>query len=305
MDDLATALLEAGGVRAPRERAAQLRTLLESELVHGRAELALSRSGRARPVLVAFAAESGLTAVTPAPSALRADPQAADERTWLLVAAAVGALAEIAAGPLRAGDLDGSLVLAVDGAATDEDAELAALAFDEQVAVVDRLRAHGVALPGHVLAGAVGDLREPIGATHPLRVAEAVARLGGRPADPASNDEHEEAVLEMLGTEAGPAVARPHDDPEPARRVARRVLQRLDGMGKWGGYHTEFAHLARGFRGNDRALAEAVGESLIQAGLLIEKPSVGQRHVFLNSRRAGDIRRLIDEGDMPPDLRLP
>ena len=83
------------------------------------------------------------------------------------------------------------------------------------------------------------------------------------------------------------------------------MLQRLDGMGKWGGYHTEFAHLARGFRGNDRALAEAVGEALLEAGLLAEKPSVGQRHVFLNSRRAGDIRRLIDDGDVPSDLRLP
>jgi hypothetical protein len=306
MDDLASALLDAGGVHAPRERSAQLRSLLAGELVHGRAELSLARSGRERAVLVAFAAESGLLAVTPAPSALRADPQAAEERTWLLVAAAVGALVEVAAGPVRAGDLEGNLVLAVDAAtATDEDAELAALAFDEQVAVVDRLRARGVAVPSHVVAGGVGELREPIGATHPLRVAEAVARLGGRPADPASGDEHEEAILAMLAEEGGSAVARPHDDPDPARRVARRVLQRLDGMGKWGGYHTEFAHLARGFRGNDRALAEAVGKALLEAGLLVEKPSVGQRHVFLNSRRAGDIRRFIDEGAMPSDLRLP
>jgi len=305
MDDLASALADAGGVHAPRERAGQLRTLLAAELEHGRAELALARSGRSKPVLVAFAAAGGLLAVTPATAELRADRNAVDERSWLLVAAAVGALVE--AGPegsLRAGDLDGDLVLALEGPATDEDAELAALAFEEHVAPVDRLRARGIALPGHVVEGAVRDLREPIGSTHPLRVAEAVARLGGRPADPASSDEHEEAVLAMLAPE-GDAVARPHDDPDPARRVARRVLQRLDGMGKWGGYHTEFAHLARGFRGNDRALAEAVGEALLEAGLLSEKPSVGQRHVFLNSRRAGDIRRLIDEGVLPSDLRLP
>jgi hypothetical protein len=306
MDDLASALHDAGGAHAPRERAGQLRTLLAAELAHGRGELALARSGRARPVVVAFAADGGqLIAVTPAPAALRADPEVADERTWLLVAAAVGALAELAPGTLLAGDLGGSLVLAMPGAVSDEDAELAALGFEEQVAGVDRLRATALALPGHVVEGAVAELREPIGATHPLRVASAVARLGGRPADPASNDEHEEAVLGLLTGESGPAVVRPHDDPDPARRVARRVLQRLDGMGKWGGYHTEFAHLARGFRGNDRALAEAVGESLLQAGLLVEKPSVGQRHVFLNSRRAGDIRRLIDDGVVPSDLRLP
>src|SRR5918912_2259676 len=141
MDDLASALHDAGGVKAPKERSAQLRSLLADELVHGRAELSLARSGRERAVLVAFAADGALLAVTPAPSALRADPQAAEERTWLPVAAAVGARVEIAAGPLRAGDFDGNLVLAVDAAsATEEDAELAALAFEEQVGVVDRLR---------------------------------------------------------------------------------------------------------------------------------------------------------------------
>ena len=67
-------------------------------------------------------------------------------------------------------------------------------------------------------------------------------------------------------------------------------------MGKWGGYHTDFAHLARGFAGNERALAQAVGEALLAAGLLAEKPSVGQRHVFLNPRRAADIHRADRDG---------
>ena len=82
------------------------------------------------------------------------------------------------------------------------------------------------------------------------------------------------------------------EDPDAARRIARRILQRLDGMGKWGGYHTAFDHLARGFAGNDRALAFEVGEELVSAGLLSEKPSVGQRHVSLNPRKAGEIRNL-------------
>ena len=76
-------------------------------------------------------------------------------------------------------------------------------------------------------------------------------------------------------------------------------------MGKWGGYHTDFAHLARGFAGNDRQLAQAVGEALLAGGLLAEKPSVGQRHVFLNPRRAADIHRLIETGAVPPGLKLP
>jgi hypothetical protein len=76
-------------------------------------------------------------------------------------------------------------------------------------------------------------------------------------------------------------------------------------MGKWGGYHTAFDHLARGFAGNERGLANDVGEALLAAGLLASKPSVGQRHVFLNPRRAADIHGMIETGDLPPDLRLP
>ncbi len=177
------------------------------------------------------------------------------------------------------------------------------LAFDEQVAAVDRLRARALAVPAAVLDN-VGDLRAPIGAAHPLVVAHHVAALGGRPADPDSVAEHEDAVLAALEL-ASPGIARPHEDPDPARRVARRILQRLSGMGKWGGFHTEFAHLARGFAPSDRALAGAVGEALLDAGLLLEKPSVGQRHVFLNPRRAKDIYALIDDGTVPPGLTLP
>jgi len=295
MDDLATAILEGTSI-------ARLKALLDSELERGRRELGQKRSGYEQPVLVAVGPGDGvLRAVAPAAPALRADPDAVNERTWLLVAALVGALVEVAgAGTVRAGHLGGQLALAVPG--DPDDAELVPLAFETQVQGVDRLRASALAVPASVLTD-VDDLRDPIGAAHPLVVAAHVAALGGRPADPASMEEHEDAVLAALDATAG--VARPHDDPDPARRVARRILQRLDGMGKWGGYHTEFAHLARGFAGNERALAEAVGEALLTAGLLAEKPSVGQRHVFLNPRRAGDIRALIERGEEPADLKLP
>jgi len=295
MDDLATAILEETSI-------ARLKALLDSELERGRRELGQKRSGYEQPVLVAVGPGDGLLrAAAPAAPALRADPDAVNERTWLLVAALVGALVEVAgAGTVRAGHLGGQLALAVPG--DPDDAELVPLAFETQVQGVDRLRARALAVPASVLTD-VDDLRDPIGAAHPLVVAAHVAALGGRPADPASMEEHEDAVLAALDATAG--VARPHDDPDPARRVARRILQRLDGMGKWGGYHTEFAHLARGFAGNERALAEAVGEALLTAGLLAEKPSVGQRHVFLNPRRAGDIHALIERGEEPADLKLP
>jgi hypothetical protein len=306
MDELGTALEAAGGLAAGPESAARLRTLLADELRRGAAELGLARSGYDAPVTVAVApAAAALRAAVPVSAALRADPDVVVERGWLLAAALTGALVEVGGqGVVLAGALGEHLVLEVPG--DPADAELVPLAFEGQVAGVDRLRARAVAVPGFVLEDA-DDLRAPIGLAHPLLVAAAVAGLGGRPADPASLAEHEDAVIALLDAAAAAAgvVARPHDDPDPARRVARRILQRLNGMGKWGGYHTEFAHLARGFAGNDRKLAEAVGEALLEAGLLAEKPSVGQRHVFLNPRRAGDIHAMIERGEAPRDLHLP
>src|SRR4051794_2668905 len=307
MDELGGALEAAGGLAAGPESAARLRTLLAEELRRGAAELAQARSGYGAPVTVAVApASAGLRAAAPVTAALRADPEAVVERAWLLVAALTGALVEVGGrGGVLAGVLGGEhLVLEVPG--DPADAELVPLAFEGQVAGIDRLRARAIAVPAFVLEEA-DDLRAPIGIAHPLAVAAAVAGLGGRPADPASLAEHEDAVLALLdaAATADGGVARPHDDPDPARRVARRILQRLNGMGKWGGYHTDFKHLARGFAGNDRNLAEAVGEALLEAGLLAEKPSVGQRHVFLNPRRAGDIHAFIERGDLPGDLTLP
>ena len=310
MSLLATALEEAGGTAAPRERIGRLRALLLDELTRSGRELKLKRSGRDEPVTVVFeATPDALTAVVPVSRTLRADPQSVDEREWLLVAAAVGALVEIAQPPapraatdllLQAGALGEHLALRMPCAEL-EDAELTAVAFDEHVTGVDRLRARALALPPGVLVDA-GEWRPPI--TQSLRSAEVIARFGGRPADAGSVAEHEDAVLALLEAHDASA-ARPHDDPQPARRIARRILQRLNGMGKWGGYHTDFRHLSRGFAGNDRALADDVGEALLKAGLLSEKPSVGQRHVFLNSSRAADIHGLIERGVVPADLRLP
>ncbi|MGE5636201.1 MAG: hypothetical protein ACM3UV_04570 [Nocardioidaceae bacterium] len=278
------------------------------------AELRLPRTGYPDPIALAFAPlERAVAAACPAPPELRADPDAASERSGVLVAAAVGALVEaLHPGPperagdlrLRAGRSDGALALVYPAPAGEERdaAELARWELEERLKRIDRLRCDVHVVPGHALD--VEDLRAPIGAIHPLRVAEALARLGGMPADEDSLERHEDALLALLEPDGG-APARAHADPEPVRRVARRILQRLDGMGKWGGYHTAFDHLARGFAGNQRALAYEVGERLVEAGLLLEKPSVGQRHVLLNPRRRADIRALLEQGTLPPDLRLP
>lgn len=314
MTRLGSVLADAGGVRAPRERAAQIRAELLEALGEGARELELPRSGYETPVPVAIAAfGEALLAIAPVDPALRADPNAAGERAWTLVAVAVGALVEGAAAmapggahdlALRVGAWEGWLVLAYPVAAGDAlvAVELASESFAEGVADVDRLRAAAHPLPSAAL-GDVGELRHPIGELHPLRIAEVVARLGGRPAEAASLEQHEEAVLSVL--DPTPEVRRPHEEADPSLRVARRMLQRLMGMGKWGGYHTDIAHLPRGFAGHDRALAVAIGERLLAAGLLVEKTSVHQRHVRLNPRRAADIHALVERGDLPPGLELP
>jgi hypothetical protein len=323
--ELERVLADAGGAAAPREWAARLRELLRAELERGAREMGETRSGRERPVVLAVApaeadearaagggpagsgsasAAGAVLVALPLPPELRADAGAVGERGAELAAAAVEVLVEAAepGRPVAAADLalllgavDGHLALSYPAQDARWAAEYAREALDHAVAAIDRLRAKAHLLPGHAVV--VEDLRPPIGATHPLRVAEAVARLGGSPLDEQAVEALEPELLRLL--EPAGAATRAHDDPDPRRRVTRRILQRLDGMGKWGGYHTAFDHLARGFAGNERALAFEVGEELVADGLLTEKPSVGQRHVSLNPRRAGEIRRLIDEGLRP------
>ena len=238
------------------------------------------------------AAGKQVLAVLPVSPALRADPGAVAERAGALAAAAVEQLVVGASpGPpraaddlhLRLGEFDGMLALAYPAANPEEAAEYAheGLNAEFEERRIDRLRARAHLLPGHVL-GDVTDFRAPIGPTHPLRVAEAVTRLGGSPLDDETVEALEPRLVQLL--EPSGRVSRAHEDPDPVRRVARRILQRLDGMGKWGGYHTAFDHLARGFAGHERALAYDVGEALLAAGLLEQKPSVGQRHVYLSPK---------------------
>ena len=181
---------------------------------------------------------------------MRADPDVVSEREWLLAAAVVGTLVELAEpgglfGPddlrLRAGELPGGLLVLA----------FPATAFEPELRRPG-LRGAGPASTGcarraRVSARVIDDvaLRDPIGSRHPLRIAEAVARLGGHPARPSTTSRTPCSPCSALTARS----RRRTTAPIPSLRAARRILQRLDGMGKWGGYHTEFAHLARGFAG--------------------------------------------------------
>jgi hypothetical protein len=281
-------------------------------------ELAGLRPAQRTEAILEMLAEDARRLTSPRPTGLRCIGAATSEGVALVAPAPVvevarggraRKLAACVAGALTvadglgvpradAGELDleaaswhGFLALRVATADPSGVLELLPLSLDEQSAHLDRMEPVAIVVPPGSL-----DETEPIGADWLAR-AELVARLDGFSAasrlDPAVASALE-AYGSLLRTDSpAEAESAAHDDPSPERRVLRRILRRLDGMGKYGGYHTEFSHLARGFPGHERSLALDAGEALLRAGILAEKPSVGQRHVSLVAARTDDIKRLI------------
>jgi hypothetical protein len=289
---------------------AGLRPAQRSEAVRASLAADAQRIGSPRPTgLRCFAA------ATPEGICLTAPAHVADVsrtgRARRLAACVAGALAvAVGLGVPRAdaGELDleaaswrGFVALRVVASDPTGALELLPLSIDEQAGHLDRMEPVAVVIP----PGSLDDT-EPIEADWLAR-AELVARLdgfsGATRLDPAVESALTSYRALLDAHEPGPEERAAHDDPSPERRAMRRILRRLDGMGKYGGYHTEFSHLARGFPGHERALALDAGEALLRAGLLAEKPSVGQRHVSLVAARTDDIRRLIAGGDVDdPEL---
>lgn len=235
-------------------------------------------------------------------------PALALARCLEAAAAVVGSIERV-----RLTDWHGFVCLVLPGA----EEELAELALEQHHEPPARVRLaelpHGVALGGpelalEPLARAGGDgllaLAYSLG-VHPVRVALSLA-ANGVPADAPAYDPELAASLRLWGLDGEPPVPDPEpepslaveDDPCPRRRHARRLLRRLLRMGKVGvQYHTSFDHVYRGAAPDARAEALAVGEALLRAGLLGEKPSVGQRHVYLRREALPEIHALIDRAE--------
>jgi hypothetical protein len=145
---------------------------------------------------------------------------------------------------------------------------------------------------------------------HPVLVLLALARHGFDPAAIPDDPSDLAESLRDLGYSAdAPLPDQPpapsfaiEDDACPRRRHARRVLRRLLQKGKIGGHHTEIDHFTRGLPDHEKRDAKEIVEALLRAGLLVEKPSVGQRHISLNRESLPEIHALIERGETADPL---
>jgi len=177
---------------------------------------------------------------------------------------------------------------------TDAEEIPAEIAVDSGVAV-------RLSPPASPAATGLGTLARTL-RTHPLRFVPVLWEQGWR----LDEDAYPDDVIEALRHRGFEGPEEPEDepsqaiddDPDPRRRIARRLVRRLLHKGKIGPtHHTAFDHIAHGVAPQNRADAYGVGEALVRAGYLGEKPSVGQRHVFLRREALSEIHAFIATGE--------
>ena len=74
-----------------------------------------------------------------------------------------------------------------------------------------------------------------------------------------------------------------------------KLLFKLARRRKWGGSHTAFDDLKKGFKPRDHLAVKKAAQELIREGLLFRKPSSYGLHVSLNHERAKEIKQTIRE----------
>ena len=82
--------------------------------------------------------------------------------------------------------------------------------------------------------------------------------------------------------------------------IRASILYRLYKQGKWGGSHTDFENLKKGFsprqlgkRGAKRV--EKLAEELIKEGYMVAKITSYGYHVSLNPRKSADIQKIVEK----------
>lgn len=82
---------------------------------------------------------------------------------------------------------------------------------------------------------------------------------------------------------------------EEVKAVMRIIIRKLQGMNKWGGAHTALRNIAGGMptqfstspKGK-RIIKKAI-KQLINNGFMLAKPSTGEVHVSLNTKKKKEI----------------
>ena len=75
--------------------------------------------------------------------------------------------------------------------------------------------------------------------------------------------------------------------------VKAKVLFKLARRRNWGGSHTAFDNLKRGFKPKDHERVKQAAEELIKEGLIWKKVTGYGLHVSLNHEKAGEIKAKI------------
>ena len=77
--------------------------------------------------------------------------------------------------------------------------------------------------------------------------------------------------------------------------VKARLLFKLARMRNWGGSHTAFDDLKKGFKPREHELVQKAAGELIRENLLFRKPTGYGLHVSLNHEKAAEIKNKIFE----------
>ena len=288
----------AGAAPAHRHRAAA--RALVAALRHGRGELAKRARATRRPSR--SRSRSTATCCSPPrrrPATLRADPEAAGEREWLLVAAVVGALVDLACpGPpataatsrcARASSTGLPRARPLPARSSRPSSTSSPRWPSTSTGGIDRLRAAAHALPGGVLEPTACASRSAPGTR--CGIAEASRPPGRRRADARSRSSRTPCSRSCdPGGERRRAPAR-----GPRTRRGAWPGGSSSGSTAWasGAATTPTSRTSRAAsRATTARSRRRWARRCWRRACSPEKPSVGQRHVFLNPRRAGDIRAL-------------
>ncbi len=77
--------------------------------------------------------------------------------------------------------------------------------------------------------------------------------------------------------------------------IKAELLKKLRRRANWGGSHTAFDDLSKGFPKDLRGSVKEIAEDLIKEGLILDKTTGYGRHVSLNPQRKAAIDKIIKE----------